>query len=825
LNRHLLYLIAPAIVLASPCVRAQLIDDADIKRLGADAVITLRFVAPLQYRRSLPARSGDAVQAYYDVVAGQTLPSLGPYERRLPPTGQLPEIRIIDDARTTHELSRRVVVQLSRPVPMRVRAGSGNRTLEIVLKGLGPAVQDKAAEAPPLPAGPGFRIVLLQSAQPELQLDPSIPASLGAFAVSTGSRVIEGRTVYEVALGDFATRTEAQAALQTLLARFPQAVIVANETPSTATAQEPPGQEPPAPQAASTLPAPNIDQQAAQLLAQAQAAAQRQDLEAALAALGELLNLPPNPSTREAQALAGDLRLKAGDVPRARAEYETFLRLYPQGPDADRVRQALAGLPQPEPAERPRPRKEPTSTLTGSFSAFYYGGASKIRTQEFQESPISGLPELASDQTLSGEDQRQVMTSADVNWRYRDQDTDMRFVFRDNHIKDLLRSDKSRNRLSALYFEHRSLVNGTHIKLGRQSPTGGGVLGRFDGVQAGYTFAPKWRINGVVGRPTDTLLDSRRHFYGAWIDVDGLLPSLGVSLYANQQMIDGEIDRRAIGSEMRYFRSGVSLTGQLDYDPLVHGLNTAAMQGTWQLQETTVVNFLYDRRATPVLTLGNALFFGTLIDPMGVQTPRRLQDLLDAGFTVPQLRETVKSTTPYTTQALIGATTAVSKNWQIGGDLRLTRLGELPPIPDVLPTGQGRSDNKAAGLQLIGTNLYSARDTHVISLSVLKGSTESLDTSLARSVREYDGQLLSYNNSSQINEFLLVEPSLKLYLETDNAGLKTRRVGPGLRVTYRVGPHVAVESEVSGEASKVTGPSRNETAHRVYYYLGSRYEF
>lgn len=65
------------------------------------------------------------------------------------------------------------------------------------------------------------------------------------------------------------------------------------------------------------------------------------------------------------------------------------------------MRQAQAALPQPEAAERPPSRREPTSTLTGSFSA-YYGGASKVRTQEFQESPISGLPELASDQTLSG---------------------------------------------------------------------------------------------------------------------------------------------------------------------------------------------------------------------------------------------------------------------------------------------------------------------------------------------------------------------------------------------------------------------------------------
>ena len=126
-----------------------------------------------------------------------------------------------------------------------------------------------------------------------------------------------------------------------------------------------------------------------------------------------------------------------------------------------------------------------------------------MRTQEFQDSPISGLPRAGRRRPLSGDvDQSQLLTNVDLNWRYRDADTDMRFVFRDAYTADLLNSDKSKNRLSALYFEHRSLSAGTSVRLGRQSPTGGGVLGRFDGVQAGYTFAPKWRIN-ARGRRAD----------------------------------------------------------------------------------------------------------------------------------------------------------------------------------------------------------------------------------------------------------------------------------------------------------------------------------
>ncbi|WP_171258221.1 hypothetical protein, partial [Acinetobacter baumannii] len=75
----------------------------------------------------------------------------------------------------------------------------------------------------------------------------------------------------------------------------------------------------------------------------------------------------------------------------------------------------------------------------------------------------------------------------------RDSDKDMRFVVRDTASADLMPNGTNRNRLTALYFDQRSFVNGTSFRIGRQSPTGGGVLYRFDGVQAGYTFAPKWR--------------------------------------------------------------------------------------------------------------------------------------------------------------------------------------------------------------------------------------------------------------------------------------------------------------------------------------------
>jgi len=817
---------------APAAAHAQLIDDVDFRREGADAVLQVRFVAPVQYRRALVARSGDSVQVIYDLVNRRENTNPVPSERRVAGAGAMPDFIVTDGSPARDTVNRTLTIRLSKPVAFRVRAGKGDRMIELVLPDLATAipatVQGRTGPAAPTS---GYQIALQQSDAPNLQLDAPIPAALQRYQVFTAPRQVDGRTVHEVSIGFFETLVEAEAARQQLLRRFPNATLVALAPPPAATATPPPTPAP-APAAAADSPAgatpapasaADVATQAAALLAAAKAADAAQDSTTALDKLNLLLNLPSNPSTREAQALAGDIRARTGDSTRARAEYETFLQLYPSGPDADRVRAALARLPAAAPASvappKASPTVEPASTLAGSVGAFYYGGAPKVRTQEFQDSPISGLPELTGDNTLSGTDQSLLLSNVDLNWRYRDADTDMRFVFRDAYSADLKFSEKSKNRMSALYFEHRSLSAGTSVRLGRQSPTGGGILNRYDGVQAAYTVAPKWRINAAAGIPTEKLLDSKRSFYGVWVDADALTPQISGSLYYNKQLIDSETDRSAIGTEMRFFSGGVSANGILDYDEAIRGVNIASLQGTWQMEDNSVVNVLLDRRKTPLLALGNALFFQDPTQPLST----RLRDLL-AGSTLDGLRQRVRSTTSNTIQGLVGATAPFNANWQVGADIRLTDVGEIQPVADILPSGQGRNRSTAIGGQLIGTNLYSSRDTHVISASWQRGTSYNL-TGTGPGTLRYSGKLISYNNSSQVTEALLLEPSLRFYLQNDSGGVKLTRWSPGLRVTYRVLEQVAIESELSGEYGKSSGPNRNETANRLFYYLGARYDF
>lgn len=714
----------PAVMLVcmAPLAHAQLIEDIELRREGNNAVAQIRFVTPVQYLRSTTARSGDLSQAFYDVLPTRDTLSLISGQRSLPGGGAIPRVTVNDEGVGRGDMSRKLLIRFSAPGKYRIRAGRGNRSIEVVMEGLGSDVDAAVQAAKPAPA----------------------PA--------------------------------------------PAPVAV------------------PAPGAST----PEMDAKGRALLTEAQTAYDSGNPALAIEKLNQLLGLPANASSRKGQELIGLARVKLGDTTRARSEFEAFLKLYPEGDDSARVRQQLAALPKESAKPRARREVQPTSTTNGSVSAFYYGGQSNVRTLEFQDSPLSGLPVLQSDNTLSAIDQKQVQTNLDLNWRYRDADKDMRFVFRDAYSADFRTNGVNKNRLSALYFDYKSFVNGTSFRVGRQSPTGGGVLYRFDGATAGYAFAPKWKVSAVAGMPTEKLLDTHRTFYGVSVDAEALTKEISGSVYLVQQEIDSQADRRALGTEMRYFSGGLSASAQFDYDQIMKGLNIASVQATWQLPDTTVINFLYDRRATPILSLGNILFFQ---DPNLMTPARRIKDMLDAGNSIGALRDQVKGITAFQTQGMIGVTTPIAKNWQAGADVRYTNVGEVKPVAVILPQGQpSTGDLWAFGAQLIGSNLYSVRDTHVFNLSYMTGPT-------------YHGTLLSYNNLSSLGEKWQLEPSIRYYTQNDTNGTSAKRLTPGVRVSYKLLTQLTMESELTYERSETNSTGRTESSNRVNYYLGGRYDF
>jgi hypothetical protein len=822
-------LVAVFIAGLTSLANAQLLEDVVLRRDGANAVVQVRFVLQVRMQRVVATGSEDLAQVLYDVidVAGlQGINSKAGQRRVLSGGGGIPRLTVTDDQVIGNTTTRKLGVRFDRPVRFAIRTGAGDRTIEIVLEGLGEQVASPTpvAQAPQAPDGDKrYLITLLSSRDPNVQMEMPVPGALQEYQVFTDRRSAGGQPVYEINLGYFTTLPEAEQARSLLLRRFPKAVVVsladrsAAPAPALAVAAAAPAAAAAAPprtvQAAPAASA-QVQTKASQLMATAKSALDGKDIDGSILALNQLLDLPANSFSREAQELVGFVRLRAGDAARARTEFELFLKLYPNGPDSDRVRQKLAGLPkaskdpqQPGSERRQAAATPPSTTVTGSVSARYFGVQSKI--DDAAVLAAGGTP------AAFVEDARQLDTSADFNLRYRDADRDARFVFRDSYTADLLNNNRNRNRLGALYVDYRSFSWGTNVRLGRQAPSGGGVFNLFDGVQAGYAFMPKWRLNAVGGVQVDQPFASKSQFYGMSVDAEALSANLSGSLYAVTDITDGLTDRRAFGAELRYFNGGVSASTAIDYDQFINAINFASLQGSWQLASNTTFNFLYEVRAQNGFVAANQ---GLSIALVGRAPLNKLEDLVNL-VGEDAVRNVVRDTTGYTTQFLLGATTPISKNWQLGGDVRLTNIGAIDPIDPAIVGGQfefggfnGSGNIYTLSTQLVGSNIYSRRDTHVFNASVILSEL-------------FNAFALSYNNSSAIGESFLLEPSLRFFFQNNGDGTQITSLTPGLRLSYQVTQRISLDADLNYEYRRTKSAAIDEISNSVLYILGGRFDF
>ncbi|SPE33625.1 hypothetical protein SBBP1_650015 [Burkholderiales bacterium] len=536
--------------------------------------------------------------------------------------------------------------------------------------------------------------------------------------------------------------------------------------------------------------------------------------EEAINSLNQLLLLPPNKYSQDAQELVGLARERAGELDQARKEYELYLRLFPTGDGATRVRQRLATMAPPEPAPttaaKPPPEKRaPQVTAGGSISQYYYGGDQKVQT-------VFNVPTTVNQQTISNSTQSSLVSTVDLNGRYRTDANDTRIVFRDSDQYSFIQSTApSLNRLDAAYVDYRDLQHGLSMKLGRQSGVTGGLVGRFDGGIFSYDLAPKLRVNVVAGVPVsqDQYVNASQRFEGLNVEAQNLAEHWGGGAFVINQTADSVVDRRAVGGELRYFDQTKTLYSLVDYDIEFRTLNAATLQGTYQLPDQTSLSLLLDDRKAPTLETSNGLLqqgCSSYAQYFAGQCPQS-----HAPYTVDILRQDALATTANSHQIAFDIARPFGKSWQLSADLRVTSVGALPTVTingQNFPGSSATGNVFGATLQATGSNLYSHRDINVFSATHLHSST-------------LDGTQLAYSNLNGLLENrLTLEPNLSLYREVDTTGQRLYRVAPGFRTSYKLGQRMSVEGTVSLERSRNEGPSQNDTTTNVFYYLGYRYD-
>lgn len=583
-------------------------------------------------------------------------------------------------------------------------------------------------------------------------------------------------------------------------------------------------------------PGSDVEKYAEEVMKLGQQALNAGENEKAIQAFNAILKLPQNKQSQGAQEWIGMARQRSGDYVKAKAEYELYLKLYPEGAEAARVRGRLEALQQvlsqsAQTRTGKLVRKIEETKVYGSLYSYYYGGYT-------QESITDKTTNTTTN--LNRRDQSLLQTAFDITGRYRKDEYDNKVVARGTQMyNELATTDARRNisRLRALYFE-TSGQDSYLLRVGRQPGNSGGILDyRFDGAWFRYTAVPQLlNINLVGGQPRQFSLSStyvpddprnfkadlKRYFYGANVDIGPVFQAWSGNAYFFNQMVNGVVDRRAVGTELRYAANGKNAFGLVDYDISYGALNIAMLNGTW-VTEGTTFTVMADHRRTPYLQTTNALF--------GV--PNASLDMVNTSNEA-LLRSQAKAITAKSDLFLAGVLHAVTKDWQLGGDVRLNRISGtsasnclliLPGTSTLFLNPNATTDAPCTLQALPGSgNIWTFTGQAIGNRFPAENMTFVMNGSYITN-SAYKGQSITFNSLTRLNSQFQFDTFVILYHQKDNLGVELYRVTPTIRVDYRFFNSWVLEGSGGIEQTLSDSSAQKDSTRREFFFLGLRWDF
>lgn len=613
-----------------------------------------------------------------------------------------------------------------------------------------------------------------------------------------------GKTWYRLRLGFFPTREAAQKIVDSMKEAFPS-VWVARVSkkegemsrglalfPARRTQAKAPDAERQKQVTGQAQKAAAHEEEMARLMDEAEDAMKNNDLDRAIIIYEKVLSYPEHRYWQDAQELLGVARERKGEIDRAVAEYKVYLALFPRGEGAQRVRQRLEVLvtAQAKPMEklaRAREAKKETEVF-GSFSQFYYRNENNT--------------DLAG-KTVS---RSSVSTDLDINVRSRAERYDGRAVLNGGYEINLLKDTKNETHLNQLYLDISARGRQASGRVGRQSMSTGGVLGRFDGGLFSYQLFKQVRANLVAGYPVQSVVlhgyDTDRYFYGLNFDLGTYAGGWDFNAFIIEQMADGMLDRRATGGEARYFRPNGSFFSLVDYDLSYEVLNTALATGTLTFDDNTTLNLSADYRKSPVLTTTNALQGQTTDSLSGLRST----------MSVDAVRGLARDRTAISRTYTLGVTRPLNEKFQVSGDVTMSNLSSMPAsggIEAVHETGNEYSYST----QVVGSSLMKEGDTSIVGLRYSDASTS-------------DTVSLSLNTRYPVERDFRVNPRLRLdYSKRASNDSKLYKVAPSLRVEYYWKRFLSVELEGAAEWTYEWVAGQKDVIKDYFIVAGYRLDF
>jgi len=508
-----------------------------------------------------------------------------------------------------------------------------------------------------------------------------------------------------------------------------------------------------------------------------------------------ILQLGGGNYNKVAKELLGLARERNNQFAHAKAEYQDYLKIYPEGEDAERVKQRLLGLLTA--ASRPKDKlrssrsvagAEPEWDFFGSFFQFYRNQTSSTDTT----STIQTDSSLSSDVLYAG--------------RKRGFEFNQRFNIAGSHRFDFInKDDSSDGRLHTFYYDISKRDNDYGARVGRQSHSSDGVLGRFDGFILNKSIGEKTRLNFLAGYPVELSnrdsINTERQFYALSVDFDELFFESDFKFYLIDQTNSGLTDRRALGTQIKFTDDSSSYFATLDYDIFFSELNQLTFIATWRNKANSSFNVVADHRRSPLLTTNSALIGQTSPDLNSLR-----QTLSDD-----QIYQLAQDRTGTYSALTLSASTYLSERYQINGDITLSQLGGTIASGGVAAT-QATGTEYFYNTNLVINNFFSNSDITIFGARYSNASNSDIIQ-------------LNFSGNFSVSKEWRVNPRLVVDTRDNINGTTRTTYRPRLIVHYRPSRTLKYEFDMGYENAESDSTAGTTSETNLFIFFGYIYDF
>ncbi len=533
------------------------------------------------------------------------------------------------------------------------------------------------------------------------------------------------------------------------------------------------------------------DPDAAEALEQGRAAAANGEYANAIAAFTKAMNTPDTTTRQNAMELLGVAREYNNQKAHAKAVWDQYLQEYPDSPDAPRVRQRIAGLITRDLPSQAKLKPQQTQSpwrVVGTASQFYRRQAFNIDGQQ----EIVGIDSIFSD--------------ADLIVDRRGENVDFGARYAGGYIYDMT-GDLADGRIFATSYAfleadmHSIDVN---VRVGRQSRTSSGILGRFDGMLLGWSPATWLNVGVVGGYAVDSSFDgihTDRPFYGVSVEATSADGKLGFAPFLIEQQIDGFTDRRAVGMEAHYYRDNGTLFSLVDYDIYHEELNNVYLFGNYVVPSDMQLYASFDYRRSPYISTQNALI-GQPFDDLSQ---------LEREFANREILDLANDRTAEVSFISVGGDKDLSERYQIGFDVGYSDFSETPSSGDV--AGYPAREDLYYTLRFRANELFGAGSYSSIYLRYVDSEDSSTRSAyLANRFRIGQSWYLYTRMRGDFREF-------------QSSDQEQWIVAPSIRLDYRWNQRATLEVETGYEWTTRTMPNDQFKMNGYFIRGGYRWLF